>query len=80
MKTETVLKIEAMDLLLKTFGAFETERFITCIKNSNFDYTEWHKNLWNDKTIEEIHEMATKFEHKKHQNQTGSGKAPGSVL
>ena len=66
MKTETVLKIEAMDLLLKTFGALETERFITSIKSNNFDYTEWHKNLWRDKTIEEIHKMATEFEHKKY--------------
>ena len=24
----------------------KTERFITSIKNNNFDYTEWHKNLW----------------------------------
>ena len=65
MRTETVLKIEAMDLLLKTFGALETERFITSIKSNNFDYTEWHKNLWNNKTIEEIHNMATEFENEK---------------
>jgi len=69
MKTETVLKIEAMDILLKTFGVFETERFITCIKSNNFDYTEWHKNLWKDKTIEEIHKIATEFEHEKYRNE-----------
>ena len=28
--------------------------------------TEWHKNLWKDKSIEEIHEMASKFEMKKY--------------
>lgn len=65
MRTETVLKIEAIDLLIKTFGVLETERFITSIKNNNFDYTEWHKNLWKDKTIEEIHKMAAEFEHEK---------------
>ena len=69
MRTETILKIEAMDLLLKTFGVLETERFIACIKNNNFDYTEWHKNLWKDKTIEEIHKMATEFEHEKYKNE-----------
>ena len=68
MRTETVLKIEAMDLLLKSFGALETERFITSIKSNNFDYTEWHKNLWNDKTVEEIHNMATEFERNKLNN------------
>ena len=66
MRTETVLKMEAIDLLLKTFGALETERFIASIKNNNFDYTEWHKNLWNDKTIEEVHELAVEFERKKY--------------
>ena len=65
MRTETVLKTEAIDLLLKTFGVLETERFISSIKNNNFDYTEWHKNLWKDKSIEEIHKMATDFEKDK---------------
>ncbi|MDR2587879.1 MAG: hypothetical protein LBC67_00485 [Spirochaetales bacterium] len=65
MINETVLRIEAIDLLIKTFGVLDTERFITSIKSSNFDYTEWHKNLWKDKNIEEIHKMATEFATKK---------------
>ena len=40
MKTENVLKTEAIDLLLKTFGVLDTERFIASIKSNNFDYTE----------------------------------------
>jgi hypothetical protein len=68
MRTETVLKTEAIDLLIKVFGVLDTERFITSIKSNNFDYTEWHKNLWKDKTIEEIHQMATEFENKKYNN------------
>jgi hypothetical protein len=60
--TETVLKAEAIDVLIKTFGVLDTERFITSIKSDNFDYTEWHKNLWKDKTIEEIHMLATEAE------------------
>jgi hypothetical protein len=67
MRTETVLKAEAIDLLLKTFGVLETERFITSIKSSNFDYTEWHKELWKDKTIDEIHKMAVEFETGKYE-------------
>jgi len=66
MRTETVIKMEAIDLLLNTFGVLETERFITSIKSNNFDYTEWQKNLWNDKSIEEVHEMAVEFEKKKY--------------
>jgi len=68
MKTDTALKIEAMDVLLNTFGVLETERFIASIKNDNFDYTEWHKNLWKGKSMEEIHKMATEFEQQKQKN------------
>jgi hypothetical protein len=66
MRTETALKVEAINVLIKTFGVLETERFITSIKSSNFDYTEWHKDLWKDKTIEEIHTMAAEFENRKY--------------
>jgi hypothetical protein len=66
MKLEAALKVEAIDLLIKTFGVLETERFITSIKSNNFDYTVWHKELWKDKTIDEIHKMAIEFENKKH--------------
>ena len=65
MRTDIALKTEAIDLLLKTFGVLETERFISSIKSSNFDYTEWQKTLWNDKSIEELHNMAVEFEKNK---------------
>ena len=65
MMTEIALKTEAINLLLKTFGVLETERFISGIKSSDFDYTEWQKNLWNDKSVDEIHLMATEFEKKR---------------
>ena len=64
MRTETALKVDAIELLLKTFGVLETERFITSIKSNNFDYTEWRKYLWNGKSIDEIHKMAVDFEQK----------------
>jgi len=67
MRTDIALKTEAIDLLLKTFGVLETERFISSIKSSNFDYTEWQKTLWNDKSIEELHNMAVEFEKNKNQ-------------
>jgi len=67
MRTDTAIKVEVIDLLLKTFGVLETERFITSIKSNNFDYTEWQKTLWNDKSVEELHKMATDFEEKKEQ-------------
>jgi hypothetical protein len=62
MKAEPVLRVEAMDVLIKTFGVVDTERFISIIKNDDFDYTEWQRNLWKDKTTDEIYAMAVKFE------------------
>jgi len=79
MMTEIALKTEAINLLIKTFGVLETERFITGIKSSNFDYTEWQKNLWNDKSVEELHEMATAFERQKHKTESGSMTTDASI-
>ena len=62
MKSEIVLRSEAMKLLTKNLGKVDAARFISSIKKDSFDYTEWRKNLWKDKTIEEIHELAVQYE------------------
>jgi len=38
------------------------ERFISMVKRDTFDYTEWQRKLWSDKSIEEIHALATEYE------------------
>jgi len=60
MASDTVLKIEGMEALFSKLGMVRAERFITLIKREPFDYTEWQKNLWADKTIEEIMAMEVK--------------------
>jgi len=67
MKSEIALRSEAMKILTKNLGKVDAERFISSIKKDQFDYTEWRKDLWKDKTIEEIHELAGQYEkrHKK---------------
>jgi hypothetical protein len=62
MRTDTVLRLEAMDALVSILGIVDTERFICMIKRDNFDYTEWQRGLWKGKSIEEIHKDATTFE------------------
>ena len=62
MKSEIALRVEAMGILINGLGEIDAERFITIIKSDNFDYTEWQRNLWKDKSIDEIHQMATLFE------------------
>jgi hypothetical protein len=62
MRTDNVLRLEAMDALLIALGEIDAERFICMIKRDTFDYTEWQRSLWKDKSIEEIHAAATAYE------------------
>jgi len=65
MKTDNVIRLEAMDALLSALGSVDVERFFCMIKRDTFDYTEWRRGLWNNKTIEEIHALATEHEKKR---------------
>jgi hypothetical protein len=65
MRTDTVLRLEAMDMLIANLGSVDTERFISMVKRDTFDYTEWRRNLWADKSIEEIRAAAIAFENNK---------------
>ena len=65
MRTDNLVRIDAMNALVNTLGTVDAERFISMIKRDTFDYTEWQRELWAEKSIEEIHTLAT--EHEKHQ-------------
>jgi len=32
----------------------ESEKFISLILRENFDYTEWQRDIWKDKSVDEI--------------------------
>ena len=66
IKSENALRIAGMKLLIEGLGTVNAERFINCVKNDDFDYTEWQRDLWKGKTIEEIHSSATAFYLGKH--------------
>ena len=68
MKSEAVLRVEAMNLLVENLGLVDAERFVDLIKRDKFDYTEWQRDLWEGKTIDEINEMAIKFQKEKKKN------------
>jgi hypothetical protein len=59
MITDTELKIQGIETLIKALGELNTERFITLLLREPFDYTKWQRTLWADKSIEEISHMAT---------------------
>lgn len=54
MSTENEIKEKGMKALLKELGEVETEIFIKMLIREPFDYTKWQRNLWDDKSIEEI--------------------------
>jgi hypothetical protein len=62
MKTDNAIRVDAMQLLVKGLGEIETERFIYLIKRERFNYTEWQKDLWNDKNIDEVFSIAAERE------------------
>ena len=62
MRSDSVLRFEAISILIKALGAVDMERFICMVKRDTFDYTEWRRGMWNDVTIEELFAEATAFE------------------
>lgn len=62
--TDTEIKHEGMQALLSSLGEVKAEKFITLIIREPFDYTKWQKNLWTDKTIENISSRAMEHQMK----------------
>ncbi len=58
--TDNEIKLQGIEVLISSLGEVQAERFISLILKEPFDYTEWQKKLWTDKSIEEISDMAMK--------------------
>jgi hypothetical protein len=54
MRTDTELRVDGLRALADALGAVEAERFVTLILREPFDYTQWQRKLWPDKTVDEI--------------------------
>ena len=64
MKTDTLIRVEGMELLSQHLGMVEAERFVMLIQKELFDYTKWQEKLFNDISIEELTKRAA--EHRKY--------------
>ncbi|MFD2532058.1 hypothetical protein [Gracilimonas halophila] len=60
MRTEAEIRQKGMEALLKELGDVEAEIFIKNLIREPFDYTNWQKDLWNDKSVQEISSNADK--------------------
>jgi len=58
MRTEAEIRKLGMKALLKELGDVDTEIFIKNIIREPFDYTEWQRKLWVDKSVEKISKAA----------------------
>ena len=61
MRTDTIIRTEGMDTLIKNLGLVEAERFVMLIQKEPFDYTKWQENLFNDMTIDEVYNNAAEL-------------------
>jgi hypothetical protein len=61
MLTDTEIKMTGVDALVAALGEVQAEKFIALIQREPFDYTQWRRTLWPDKSVEEISEAAMKL-------------------
>ncbi len=54
MRTETEITFDGMQILIDKLGMVEAEKFIAIIHTETFDYTQWRKHLWADKSVQEL--------------------------
>jgi len=54
MTTDTELRIRGLKALTDALGDVDAERFISLVLREPFDYTAWQKDLWRDRTVEDI--------------------------
>lgn len=61
MITDTEIRVRGLKALADALGHVEAERFITLLMREPFDYTEWRKSLWVERSVEDISKAATEF-------------------
>ena len=61
---DTLLGHSAMQCLIENFGIVQTERFISLMLKEPFDYTKWQKDLYSDKSVDEIFRAASDWKAK----------------
>jgi homoserine kinase len=63
VKSDAVIRVEAMNALIAALGEVDAERFISMINRDRFDYTEWRRdNLCKGMTFDEVYEEAAAYE------------------
>ena len=59
--TDTELRVKGLQVLSKSLGDIEAERFISLILREPFDYTKWRQGQWDHLSLEQISKQAMDF-------------------
>lgn len=71
MNTDTEVRIRGLRALVETLGPVDAERFITLILREPFDYTQWQRQLWAEKSVDELSQAAMAMRSAKPNRVTG---------
>ncbi len=63
MITDTEIRASGFRALVAALGDVQAEKFIALIQREPFDYTQWQRTLWPDRSVEEISQAA--MEHRR---------------
>jgi len=58
MSTDAEIRIRGLRALVESLGIVEAERFITLILREPFDYTQWQRQLWADRSVDSLSKAA----------------------
>jgi hypothetical protein len=61
--TDTEIRAAGVAALVAALGEVQAEKFIALIQRKPFDYAQWRRTLWPDKSIEEISQAAMRQRH-----------------
>ena len=61
MSTDTELRLRGLRALVEALGPVEAERFITLMLREPFDYTTWQRQLWVEKSVDELSKAAMEW-------------------
>lgn len=56
--TEAEIRRSGLAALIDALGSVDAERFIAFVQRDGFDYTRWQRELWPNKSVDELSRMA----------------------
>jgi hypothetical protein len=58
MISDTEIKIIGIKVLTEALGEVNAEKFISLIMHEPFDYTKWQRQLWEERSVEDVSKSA----------------------